>query len=276
MLFRYSLVLLLGGLMATGCGTEDDTDTDTDVDTDTDTDEEAGGFSIAGLGVDLATQAPVGAGLCVSVQDPTPAITGGEPLVLSASVTADDGSYLVENITTTSSLGILVVVSDCPEATEATVMPTATGIASSSYSDLEDGDVLEGQTSFSIDAALQAGVDGSLTAAGYTGDTIGTAGTFVGFVFDAAGAPLSGATVECTGTGCDGVNTYYQDGDAADGLFTTAGAVNESTDATQQSLFWIPGAPISNYEASHPDNTFASQLAGSSPGTAVLIAFDAE
>jgi hypothetical protein len=41
-------------------------------------------------------------------------------------------------------------------------------------------------------------------------------------------------------------------------------------------LFWIPGAPISSYEANQADNTFESQLAGSSPGTAVLIAFVAE
>jgi hypothetical protein len=227
--------------------------------------------------MDLALGVPSAGDLCVNVSDPTPAITGGDPLVLAETITAEDGSYLLENIETTSSLGLLVVVQDCPETDgPRTVMPTATGIASSSYSDLGDGDILDGQVSYSINATMEAGVDQSLTAAGYTGLAIGEAGTFVGFVFDDMGAPLSGATVACTGVGCDGVNTYYQDGEAADGLFTSPTGVNTGTDAAASSLFWIPGAPISNYEAEHADYSFESQLAGSSPGTAVLIAFDGE
>ena len=274
MLFRYSLVALLGAFMATGCGSEDDTDTDAgDTDTD-DTDVVEGGFSIEGTAVDLALSVPSAEGLCVNVSDPTPAIAGGEPLVLAETTTAADGTYTLEDITTTSSLGLLVGVSDCPEATARTGMPTATGIAASSYSSLGDGDNLPGQTSYSINAELEAGVDGSLTAAGYTGDPIGTAGTFVGFVFDADGYPLADATVECTSD--ETVLTYYQDTDPNDGLFTTMGAVNTGTDATASSLFWIPGAPIGNYEADHATSTFESQLGGSSAGTAVLIAFDAE
>lgn len=275
MLFRYTLAALLGTAMVTGCASEDDTDTDaSDTDDTDDTDVADAGFSISGTAVDLALSAPVAEGLCVNVSDPTPAITGGEALVLAETTTAADGSYTLENVSTTSSLGLLIVVSDCEDATEHTVMPTATGIASSSYADLGDGDNLPGMTSYSINAALEAGVDGSLTAAGYMGDAIGVAGTFVGFVFDADGYPLSDATVTCTTD--ETVLTYYQDADAADGLFTTMGAVNTGTDATVGSLFWIPGAPISNYEADHASSTFESQLAGSSPGTAVLIAFDAE
>jgi hypothetical protein len=275
MLFRYTLAALLGTALVTGCAPEDDTDTDVaDTDDTDDTDAAAGGFSISGTAVDLALSAPAAEGLCVNVSDPTPAITGGEALVLSETTTAADGSYTLENVTTTSSLGLLIVVSDCEDATEHTVMPTATGIASSSYSDLGDGDSLPGQTSYSINAELEAGVDASLTAVGYTGDAIGVAGTFVGFVFDTDGYPLGDATVTCTTD--ETVLTYYQDGDPTDGLFSTAGAVNSGTDAAAGSLFWIPGAPISNYEADHGSNTFESQLAGSSPGTAVLIAFDAE
>ena len=65
----------------------------------------------------------------------------------------------------------------------------------------------------------------SLEAAGYTGN-IATGGIVTGFILDADGNGISGATM-----GCGSCSPYYGDGDTSDGLFTTAGSMNTTTDA---------------------------------------------
>ena len=229
-----------------------------------------GGITITGTAKDLVSGAAASEGLCIYAADPTAAITGGELTIIAASETVAGGTYTLANVDTSSQVGLLILVQDCGKGTFA-VMPTATGISSSSYASLADGDTLADVTSYLVDGTLQAGIDASLTAAGHSG-SIATDGALLGFVFDTSGTPLAGVTVSGTGSG---TTTYYADADSADGLFTSSTTgVNTTTDAAANSMFVIPAAPIWSYTADDGgDHTFASVLAGSQPGYAVVVAF---
>lgn len=228
------------------------------------------GITIAGTAADLVTGAAAAEGLCIYAADPTAAITGGELTIIASAETVAGGAYTLSNVSTSSQVGLLILAQDCGKGTIA-VMPTATGISASSYSSLADGDTLSDVTSYVVDSTLQAGIDASLAAAGYTG-SIAKQGALLGFVFDTGGTPLSGVTV--TGTG-SGTTTYYADSDSSDGLFTNASVgVNSTTDATANAMFVIPAAPIWSYTADDGGaHKFASVLAGSQPGYAVVVAF---
>jgi len=283
--------VLLSALALSGCNGDTDPTGETG---DTEPPAPLAGFSISGTANDFATLATGGtaaAGLCVHMLDPTPALAGGAPEVLASGVVGEGGAFTVEGVyaweysddtptpPTFSQFGLLTAIQDCPDATELTVLPSATGIGTGDYAEIEDGGALTNVSAFSIDAATEANIDLSLTAAGYTGDPIAAAGTFVGFVFDDTGTPLEGATVACEGTGCDGINTYYSDTDPADGMFsavdTTTGdtTLQAATAAAAGGLFLIPGAPISNYQTAAEGYEFDSLLAGSQPGYAVFVAF---
>jgi hypothetical protein len=229
-----------------------------------------GGITITGTANDLVTGAAAAEGLCIYAADPTAAITGGELTIIASGITDASGAWSLSNVSTSSQVGLLMLAQDCGKGTLA-VMPTATGISSSSYSGLADGDTLADVTSYVVDSTLQAGIDASLAAAQYSG-SIATEGALLGFVFDTGGTPLSGVTV--TGTG-SGTTTYYADADSTDGLFTSATTgVNSSTDAYANAMFVIPAAPIWSYTAEDGGaHTFASVLAGSQPGYAVVVAF---
>jgi hypothetical protein len=229
-----------------------------------------GGITINGTAKDLITGAAAAEGLCILAADPTAAITGGELTIIANTTTASDGTFALLNVDISSQVGLLVLAQDCGQGTHA-VMPTATGISANSYAGMADGDTLDGATGYVVDSTLQAGIDASLTAAGYSGSIL-TDGALLGFVFDTAGTPLSGVTV--TGSG-SGTTTYYADSDSSDGLFTNASVgVNAATDATANAMFLIPAAPIWSYAADDGGaHTFSSVLAGSQPGYAVVIAF---
>ena len=111
----------------------------------------------------------------------------------------------------------------------------------------------------------------SLAGAGYVG-TIWDDGGLMGGVWDSAITPIEGATV----TGASGT-VYYQDGVAADGLFTTKGVgLNTSTSAAAGALFLIPKAPISGYSADADGYTFPTNTLGSSAGSIVFAPIIAE
>ena len=149
--------------------------------------------------------------------------------------------------------------------------PTNTGILAPEYAELGDGDSLSGKTAFSISAAAMAGIDASATAAGYTG-TVSEDGLMLGFVWDNAGAPIAGATINC-----GGCTVYYFDADDSDGLFTTGGTANAATSVEGNGLFAIPAAGITSYS---PDNggvnTWTATVVGSNPGSATMVAFYAD
>jgi hypothetical protein len=244
--------------------TGDTTDTnDTD---DTDTGE--GGFNITGVAIDIGTNAPAPDGLCIDLLDPTPVLQSLPPDLLLTTTVGASGAFTFEGVVTESTLGLLMSVKDC-DTEGTTVFTTATGIVPDSYSGLAAGDTLADQTAFSISNAFLAGLEASATAAQYAGD-LSTDGFMFGFVFDAGVQPLAGATVTCGTCG----TTYYLDGDAADGLFTTGADLNLSTDAAAGASWVIPAGPVGQYTADDGGaHTFETQLNGSNPGSATVTAF---
>lgn len=257
-----SIIALATSLSLIGCGAsseEGTTETTTTGSITTTTATTPAGFDIVGTAANLLTGMPAEEGLCIHASDPTAAITGGEIEILASAVIGKNGSYLVENVSTTSMLGILMLVEDCDQT--GSEMPTATGIALSSYSGLGEGDELSGIVSFTIDADSLSFVSASLAAEGYTGD-LTEDGALVGFVLDAQGVPVDDAVV----TGHKDFPVYYLSETGFDGT---------STSVLANSLFAVPAAPIFTYECEAEGYVFDSILAGSQTGYAVVIAFDA-
>jgi len=261
--------LAVTSLVLTGCGKDDGDTGSTDGGTTPadDTSVGAASFSIEGTALDFAAQAPAAEGLCVYATDPTDALGGGDLIILSSSTVGAGGAFNLEGVVTESVLGLLILVQDCNN--EGTVMPSATGVAAEDYESLADGDVVAGRNAYVLSADFQAGIDQSVAAAGGSSD-IGTEGALLGFVFDASGTPVSGATVDCGGC----ADIYYGDADSADGLFTSAKTgINASTDATASGLWVVPGGPVSSYTCEDGANSYDSLLVGSQPGIAVFVAF---
>ncbi len=250
------LVLLLGA-----CNDEDDTS-----ETGTPTDDTGpSGFTVKGMAINLLAQAPAAEGLCVYAADPTPCLDGDCNImdsVLVQGTVGTGGMYELKNIETDSAAGLLLLVQDC--AAEGTVWPSATGMAASTYSSLADGDVIPDYNIYSLDTAAQTAFQAGLTFAGYTG-ALTTDGAMLGFVFDSAGAPVDGAMV----AGPKGTTTYYYAGPKVG--FLTTGTV-----AAAGALFVIPGAPIYTYTCTATGYTFDTVTAGSQPGYAVIVKFNAQ
>ena len=165
-------------------------------------------------------------------------------------------------------LGLLALVRDCGD--EGNTFPSATGIPSDAYSDLEPGSTLEGAAALVITGDVGAGLQASLEAAGYTGD-IATGGIVTGFILDAEGNGISGATM-----GCGSCSPYYGDGDPSDGLFSTGGSANTSSDAAASGLFVVPDATLTTYGAEAEGYTFGSSPLAALPGSAVIAVFYAD
>jgi hypothetical protein len=230
-----------------------------------------GGFDIEATALDVATQAPAAEGLCVDLLDPSPALTGGLPVLVLDTTVGVGGAVLFEDVVTTSTLGLLMSVKDCGTA-NTTVFTSATGISFATIDGLGEGDVVTGQIAFSITMDFLAGLQASAAAVGYTGD-LATEGMMHGFVLDNVGTPISGATVSCLGCG----TTYYMDADPGDGLYSTGYTPNAATDATAGASWTIPAGPIASYEADDGGaHTFEPQLNGSNPGSATITALYAD
>ncbi|MCB9777652.1 MAG: hypothetical protein H6742_03735 [Alphaproteobacteria bacterium] len=243
----------------------DGTDTDTDgTDTDTDTDDTATALSytLSGTAIDGATQTPAAEGLCVAALNPDAAVTGGETVTMASGTVGAAGSFSIEGVDDTPSFGILISVFDCDDADS--VLTTATPVLPPVYAGVETGDTISGLTAFSISAAYADGIDASLAAVGFADGSIWDIGGMMGGVWDNTYSPINGATV----TGASTV--FYQDGDAADGLFSTGGGLNTSTVATGGSIFLIPAAPIGGYSATASGYTFPTNTLGSSAGSIVF------
>ena len=270
-------VLALTGLIA-GCSGKDTGDTtatwsDTDTDTDTDTDPTgAVYFSVSGSSAYIAEGVPGNAGLCVHIIDPTNAVLGGKPEVLGTSVLAKDGTFTVENITTASTLGIMMMVQDCkvPKGGP-TVFTTATGISVDDYSSVKDGTALSGYTAYIISNDYATGIADSLAVAGSKLD-IYAGGLIHGNVLDGKSMPIADATITCAA--CE---VYYGDENPMDGLYTTTGVgANSATSLAGAGLFVVPAAPITTYGVDHATETFGALTLGALPSIATVVAFVAE
>jgi hypothetical protein len=252
---------------------DSDSDTDADTDTDTDTDVEPEPFNIEGTAIDLGSvlstgAVPVADGLCVALIDPSPLITGGDAVTLSTIEIGAAGAFSFPDVVTDSVLGLLTTIDDCETATGDTVYSSSTGIPAPDGG--FTGEDITGHTSFSIDANLLAGLAGSATAAGYATD-LAADGFMFGFIQDATGAPVDGATVVCAAPACTVV--FYMDAEPTDGLFTTGAAPNTAASAAAGSAFLVPAAGIGNWVADDGGgHTWPDQLNGSNPGSAVITA----
>lgn len=241
------------GFALVACGGDDTTTPETDTTA-------ASGFTVSGRAALLLDPATAAAeGLCVDLLDPTPALAGGEPTVLGSTTVGADGSFTITDVTTTSTVGLLMAVAQCPGGTSGGVLATATGIEAGDYDGVAAGTVLDGYNAYVIDAAGAAMIEGGLAAAGYTGD-LAADGSLLGFVLDPAGLPVDGAAVSG-----GGAPIYYA---------TTTGFDTTATVAAAGALFVIPAAPIYTYGCSGGGFTYAPILAGSQPGFQVVVAFN--
>lgn len=252
-------------------------DTGTPPDTDTTT-TPVGGFDVAGVVIDITTSAPIDpAGMCIALVDPSPALQGQPAVVVMGPVELGaGGSFLFSAVPVAPPIGLLLSVDDCnaepvdcAEGVTDAAYTAATGIQGSSFAGLGKGDVVQ-TAAFAVTCPLLAGLEGSATGVGYPGD-LGDDGFLLGFVWEGDGtnAPIGGATVTCDG--CPG--TWYSDGDAAGGLFAGE-SLNTATVPLGGSMFVIPEAPIGNYGADDGGaHSFADQLNGSNPGSAVVTVF---
>ena len=279
--FRIGLQLS-AGLMLAGCwgrnipyegGVPEDTSVVEAVECGADLDL-AAGINVTGTAGDLQSGLPLvregdAAALCVSLIDPSPAVTGGEPTVLIASTLCDDGSFVLAGLQTVPAIGAMVSVQDCND--EGTVQRAVTGVGTDKFAGKGPGDTVEGVTAWSLSSAFRDTMQADL--GDYPGD-IGAEGVLSGFVTDADGNGLSGATVSCAS--CTDRPTYYLDDTPDDGLWGDGTSFNTQTNAAGAAYFFIPAARITTYTCDDGGgHAWDGALMGSLPDYAVFITFDA-
>ncbi len=232
-------------------------------------------FTVEGVVLDMGNRRPTGEGLCAYALDPTAPLGGSGAIdpatdIKGVGVVGAKGVYSIADVQMESLVGMFVLVMDC-EGETPTVLPSATGIPVEAYSDLADGAVLE-QNALLVSGSYMATIESSLVTAGGTGD-LSVDGAMMGFVRNATGAPVSGATVTCD----ECPRTWYFDNNLKDaGLFATnVSGANRSTSTS--GAFMIVGAPVKTYSVSHAGGklTWDSQLFGTLPGLATFITFEA-
>jgi hypothetical protein len=228
------------------------------------------GFSINGTIQDLVTKEgpPDPAILCAYALDPTPVLSGGEPLVMAASQVCENGEYSVGGLSNPPSIGMFISIADCDNGTP-TVMKSATGVDFDDVKNLGDGDSHDDHTAYLVSMELGQTVSDSLVD--FDGDAVET-GFMSGFVLDVNEAAVGGGSLACGGC----ADFYYMDTDDTDGLFLTNGTRNAETNASAGAIFVAPAAPIFTYEAADGGvHTWEPQLFGSLPGYASFLLFNA-
>ncbi|MCK6530366.1 hypothetical protein L6R50_23360 [Myxococcota bacterium] len=259
-------------------GQDDDDDETVDDDTadDDTTPDDDTGLTFRGVVRSLPGGDPFGdpsATLFVTVADPTPLLTGSIPEVLAvADVDGGTGAFEVPNVPTEGmSLGLALMVDDLG------VDYHTTGIilSPSVWSGAGDGSVID-VDAYVLSAAAAGDVEAGLDAAGWTGASLAWAGAVMGFVRDADGLPLAGATVTPPGSAA----VYYADGD----LFTASpdlgfvgsggSAANAATTQGGRAVFVVPSAPIGFYAADGPGVSFPNLTGGTLPGMFFVTVFE--
>jgi hypothetical protein len=228
------------------------------------------GFSINGIIQDLVTKEgpPDPSILCAYALDPTPVLSGGEPIVMAASQVCDNGEYSVGGLSNPPSIGMFISIADCDSGTP-TVMKSATGVDFDDVKDLGNGDSHDNHTAYLVSIELGQTVSDSLTD--FDGNAVET-GFMSGFVLDVNEEAVSGGVLSCGNC----ADFYYMDTDDSDGLFVTNGTRNTETNASAGAIFVAPAAPIFTYEAADGGvHTWEPQLFGSLPGYASFLLFNA-
>lgn len=229
------------------------------------------GWRIEGVAIYQDSGEAAAEGLCIRAIDPTPALSGGEPELLASSTICADGAYVVAGITKNPAIGTFVVVDDCDESIEDTVMISATGISGAFVADLGPGDVLPDIVARVVTQGYRAAYLEDLQTAGYTGVSDETFQFLGGRVVtkDQPGEPLDGYTVRCGA--CENP-PFYADTDPSDGLFGAGATANAATDADADAFFMVPMAAIGTYtcvDAGGAD--VVTSTYGSLPGYGVFI-----
>jgi len=217
-------------------------------------------------------------GLCATLVDPSPVISGDDAIDLADGTTDASGMVTFSDITAKPTLGLLIQIDDCDGAKVDYVgIATNTGVLPATYANAKDGETVA-TNAFAIKGVSLEGMAMSATTAGYKGD-LNNGGFLFGYTFDSSLMPVEGVTVSTD----VGSPTYlYLDGDPTDGLFTTNISkdpkkpdlqVNAQT--TPAGVFVVADAEIGQYQATDTAGklTFESNLIGGFPGQAVVIAF---
>jgi hypothetical protein len=193
-------------------------------------------------------------------------------------MTGEGGTFEITGIETTSTLGIMIVATDC-DGEDATMYPSATGVSADSYSGLADGGVAN-SNAYQLMLPMVGAIDAGLTAAAHMdaaedGDaaTFTEQGGLIAFMLDGAGNPVQGATIGCAAGYCP---TYYNTQAMMGGL-SFMGNTGELAVATDyDGLAVLPGAPITNYVGGHDVLEFDSITLGSLPGIALFVALSSD
>jgi hypothetical protein len=228
------------------------------------------GFSIEGTvyDIDLDDIPADPESLCAYALDPSPVLSGGDPVYMAGSQVCPNGDYVVTGLSDPPSIGMFISIDDC-EGNPDTVMRSATGVDFDDVKDLENGESHTGFRAYLINNEFAAAIGDDLV--GFDGDVLET-GFMAGFVRDIDENPVDGAELACGSC----VSFYYLDTDWDDGLFETSGTLNTQTDIEADSMFVAPSAPIFTYEASDGGNhSWDPQLFGSLPGYASFLLFNA-
>ncbi len=223
------------------------------------------GFSVQGITWNFGDYNWAEAGLCMSIAEPDAVLLGGEPVIKGVSTIQTAGAFSVSGVTSQSVLGLYMVAHDCDGVGD--VVPTATGIPPFEYEDLVDGDALNSRLALVIDREFAGLMDDELGE----DHSVETIGGMFGLVKNANGQYIDGATIICESDECPDI--YYFDSDHSDGMFSTNGMLNTSTDASAESAFISPAAPIQNYLAEADGLNFRAEYFGSSPGMITMILF---
>ncbi len=230
------------------------------------------GFEIQGAVQQFWTGETSAENLCIDLIDPTDKVfSGGELLTLASTEVAADGSFGFTGVTTTSTIGLLMLADDCDGGDM--YMGLATGIPSDTVNALDYGDVLSDQISYVVTQETVATFDADLAAAGYTGPGLEVEGAIMGWIISSADLATAGP-VDCAYAVPFSAETtcYYADGDDSDGLFTTDGVPNTETRAEAGSFYTCPAATIGTYTAEDCNGSeYYEILAGSIDGLAQFV-----
>ena len=246
--------------------------------------EEITGWSIRGVAVDLETLQPASLadGLCATAIDPSPVLAGSDPTDLAVGQVCDDGAFAIYNLGDAPAVGMFVVIDDCEPSADDTadtvqdlVLQSANGVKSDDVAGLEAGDEYvmnseEGKGDLTyLTRTYQAVLEAELVA--YTG-SLDADGFLGGRLLDASLQSVAGATIDCST--CGELTPSYQDADASDGRFETAGEPNAASLVEADSRFFLPGAGVSTYEVQDGGaHSWEPTLLGSLPGYAVFSNF---
>ena len=220
-----------------------------------------GGFSISGQLVDASTGAPLAAGLCVTLSDPS-TIPAGEPLLdLVHTTSTDGGGFVLADLDPATTLGLVLHAGACDGGD-----PVDTGVFLDvgTWAGLGPEDVLTIDLQV-MSAAERDAIDEELLASGAT-VVLADVGGIVGAVIDPEWGAVEGAWVR----GPDPADAWYAP------WYDKGGGEWKSYDGTSvagRARFAIPGAPWGAWLCRASETDFPVLVGGGLEGIVVMHDF---